>query len=93
MESFDLAVRLRPVRACPLVDNVQFSTRSRPELRPVAAAVVVENPLNYDSAGGEPADRALEHRGGGDGGFVVVYLGVGGAGVIVDDGMDIRVPE
>ncbi len=37
-----------------------------------------------DTAGVEPLDGPDEHRGGGDRGFVVVDLGVGDAGAVVD---------
>jgi hypothetical protein len=54
-------------------------------VRPVGAAIVREHSLYGDAAISKPLDGAVQDAGGGGGGLVVVDLGVGDAGVVVDD--------
>ena len=60
---------------------------------PVRAAVVRQDAFDGDAALGEPADSAVQDGDGGDGGLVVVDLGVRDTRVVIDDRVDERVPE
>lgn len=55
---------------------------------PVGRAIVRHNRLNGDSAGCEPIDGPDQHRTWDEGGLVIVDLGVGDPGVVIDHGVD-----
>ncbi|GAB3248132.1 hypothetical protein GCM10027448_11320 [Nocardioides dilutus] len=59
----------------------------------VGAAVVGEDFLDRHSSFGEPGDCAVEHGDRGDGEFVVMDLGIGDPGVVVDDRVHERSPD
>ena len=58
---------------------------------PVSRAIVRQDTLNGDSAGCEPSDGPDQHRNCGEGGLVIVDLGAGNPGVVIDHGVDERV--
>ena len=89
MESLDLAVGLRPIRSRALVLDAELVTGIPPQVRAVGAAVVGQHPLDGHTLPVEPLDGPHQHGRGCHGGFVVVDLGVGDAGVVVDDGVDV----
>lgn len=89
VEAFDLPVGLRPIGPGALVPDAELVAGVSPQVRAVRAAVVGQDPLNGHPACVEPLDGPNEDRGGGEGGFVVVDLGVGDAGMVVDDGVDV----
>jgi hypothetical protein len=64
-----------------------------PQETAVAAAVVGQDPLHSHAAVGEPGDRVAKHRGRCLLGLVVVDLGIGDPGVVIDHGVDERGPE
>jgi hypothetical protein len=61
--------------------------------RDVGTAVVGQDPLDGDTAFGEPGHGPVEHTGSGEGLLVVVDLGVGHAGVVVDNGVHEARPD
>ena len=89
MEAFDLAVGLRPIRSSALVLDAELVTGIPPQVRAVGAAVVGQDPLDGDPVGVESLNSPHQHGRGCHGGFVVVDLGVGNAGVVVDHGVDV----
>ncbi|MDT5067000.1 MAG: hypothetical protein QOK02_3155 [Mycobacterium sp.] len=93
VKSLDFAVGLGSVGACPLVRDVQFSAGIAPGVGFVAGAVVGQDPLDVDSTHGEPGHCAAEDADGSVGGFVVMDLGVGHPGVVVDDGVYVGVAQ
>jgi hypothetical protein len=90
VEALDLPVRLRPVGSCLLDLDAQFGAGVAPEAGFVGGAVVGEDPVNGDAAVREPGHGPQQDPDGGRCGLVVVDLGVGDAGVIVDDGVEVR---
>jgi hypothetical protein len=56
----------------------------------VGRAVIRQDPLDGDSAGGEPGHGPTQH---GCLGFIAVDLGVGDPGVVVDDRVHVRRPD
>jgi hypothetical protein len=64
-----------------------------PPVGAVAAAVIGQDALDADAAGGEPRVRAVQERGCGRRGLVIVDLGVGQAGVVIDRGVDEAVAD
>ena len=58
-------------------------------MRLVGAAIVGQDPLDGGPVGVEPLNSPHQYGGRGEGGFVVVDLGVGDAGMVVDDGVDV----
>ena len=93
VDTFDLAVCLRPVGAGKAGLHIEFGAGPLPEFRAVAAAVVGRDPFDGDTTSSEPVDCTLEHPSGCDSGFVIVDLSVGDAGAVVDDGVDERVTK
>ncbi len=90
MESFDFAVGLGPVGAGPLRGDVEFGAGVTPGVGAVGGSVVGEDPFDGDAMIGEPGDGSLEHTDRGGGFLVGADLGVGHAGMIVDDGVQER---
>lgn len=88
-EPLDLPNGLRAIRPDALVLDAQLRAGVSPQVRLVGAAIARQDPLNRDAARVEPLDRPDQHGGGGDGGFVIMDLGVGDTGVVIDDGMDV----
>ena len=91
VEALDLAVGLWPVRTGPLRGDRQGLAGVAPQVRPVGTAVVRKDPLDGDAPLVEPLDGLDQDSGGGEGGFVVVDLSVGDAGVVIDDGVDVGI--
>ena len=89
----DLAVGLGPVGPSSLVSNLQLSAGIAPRVGLVAGAVVGQDAFDGDPAHREPTHCAAQDPDGGRGGFVVVDLGVGNPGVVIDDGVDKRVAQ
>ncbi len=89
MEALDLPVGLWPVGPGLLRLDAQLFAGVAPQVRLVAAAVVGQDPLDGDTAVGEPGDRILEDVGRGLFGLVFAGLDVGDAGVVVDDGVQV----
>ena len=56
-------------------------------------AVVGQHPLHEDATFGEPGHGPVENPDRGGGGLVVVTLGVGDSGVVVDHGVDVAGPD
>jgi hypothetical protein len=73
--------------------DLQLGTRVAPGTGFVAAAIVCQHTLHVDASCAKPAHRALQDADGNVGGFVVVDLGIGHPRVVIDDGMDERVPK
>ena len=89
VEPLDLPIGLRTIRTGPLVPDTELGAGVSPQVRPIIPAVVLEDPLDGDASLVEPLDSSYQDRGRGECGFVVVDLGVGDAGVVVDDGVDV----
>ena len=93
VEAFDLAVSLRPVRPGELRADRQCFAGVAPQVGPVGAAIVGQDPLDGDATVGEPVHGPVQDTDCSHGGLVVVDLGVGNAGVVVDNRVDEGVPE
>lgn len=90
VETFDFSVGLRSVGAGLLRPDAEFVAGIAPGVGLVGGAVVGEDPFDGDAVGGEPGDGSAQHSDRGGRGFVVVDLGIGDAGVVVDDGVHER---
>ena len=93
MEAFDLAVGLWPVGPGAGVLDGELGAHVTPQVRDVGRAVVGQHPLDDDAALSEPGHRVAQDGGGGGGGLVVVDLGVGDPGVVIDHGVHERGPH
>ena len=93
VEALYLAVGLRPVRTRPLRGDREGLAGVPPQVRAIGATVVGQHPLHGDAAIGKPRHSPMQDPDRGDGGLVVVDLGVRDAGVVVNDGVHERVPE
>ncbi len=93
VEPLHFSVGLRPVRAGELRTDRQRLAGVAPQVRPVCPTVVGQHSFDGHATFGEPLDRPVQDGDGGDGGLVVVDLGVRDAGVVVDDGVYECVPE
>jgi hypothetical protein len=90
VEAFDLAVGLGSVGPGSLGLDVEVGAGVPPGVRLVGRSVVGEHAFDGDTAVGEPGDSPLQHTDGGVGLLVGADLGVGDAGVVVDDGVQER---
>ncbi len=72
VESFDLAIGLRPVGPCVFRGDAQVVAGVAPEPGTVGRAVVRQDPGHGDPAIGEPRSRPREHSSRGSGGLVIV---------------------
>ena len=90
MESLDLAVGLGAVRPGPLRDDVECSAGVSPGVGAVGRPVVGQDTLHDDPAVSEPGHSPAQHTDGCVGLFVGTDLGLGQAGVIVNDRVDER---
>lgn len=91
MEAFDLAVGLRPVGPSPLVDGAACSQRSSKDAGAVVEAVVAQTADDANTAAGEPGRcPGLEVRGA-PALLIGKDLGVGQAGLVVQDGVQVAV--
>lgn len=79
------AIGLRPVRVHPFQRDRRDFAGIAPQVREVSAVIGRRKAPGGDSAVGVPLDGSSQNDTGGDGGFVVVGLGVRDAGVIVGD--------
>lgn len=77
---FDLPVGLRAVRPGAFVGDAQFGAGVVPEVGPVAAAVVGQDPFDSDAAGCEPGDGVAQDLDGGVLGLVLAGFDVGDTG-------------
>lgn len=95
MERWNLStsVGLRPARTVRFGGDRQCFAGVAPEVRPVGAAVVGQYPFNGDAAVGKPVSGPAQDCNSGHGGLVVVDLGVGDSGMVIDDGMRERISE
>jgi len=93
VEAFDLPVGLWPVGAGLLRFDPELGAGVSPEAGLVGGAVVGEDAFNGDPAVGEPRDCPQDNADSGDGGLVVVDLGIGDAGMVVDHRVDERHAE
>ena len=87
----DLAVGLGSVGPCPLVPDVELGAGRCPDAAAVAGTVVGEDAFHADTTNGEPGNCSAQDGSGGRPGLVVMDLGVGDAGVVIDDGVDVGV--
>ncbi|OJG05002.1 hypothetical protein BG618_03878 [Pseudonocardia autotrophica] len=90
MEPFDLSVGLWAVGTGAFRGDPQRVAGVAPGVGAVGRAVVGQDSAGGDPAGGEPGHRAAQHSDRGGGGLVVVDLGVGQAGVVVEHGVHER---
>ena len=90
MESFDFAVGLWPVGAGLLRRDPEVCAGIAPRVQLVGGAVVREDTFDGDAAVGEPGHCSTEDTDRGFGSLVGADLGVGEAGVVVDDGVHER---
>lgn len=90
MEAFDLAVRLWPVGVRAFAPDPERRVSVSPGVGLVCGAAVGEHTFDGDTAAREPGDSAFENADGGDSFLITADLGVGDAGVIIDDRVDER---
>src|SRR5690606_24870399 len=90
VEALDLAVGLRSVGAGLLRPDAELGAGVPPGVGLVGRSVVRQDALDGDAAVGEPGHRPAQDADRGLGPLVVVDLGVGDAGVVVDDRVDER---
>lgn len=93
MEAFDLAVGLGPVGAGLSWGDAELFAGIAPGVGFLGRAVVGEDPLDPDAAGLEPGHCPAENPDRGDGFLVVMDLGVGDPGVVIDDAVNERGPD
>ena len=93
VEALHLAVGLWSARPRPLRGDRQGLPGVTPQVRSVGASVVRQHLFDGDAVFAEPMDGSVHDDDGGDGGLVIVDLGVRDTGVVVDDGVDERVTE
>jgi len=90
METFDLAVGLRPVGPGPFRCDAKVCAGIAPGEGSVAAAVVGQDAFNAHAALGEPGDGVVQDVDGGVGLLISADLCVGDSGVVIDDGVHER---
>jgi len=89
VEAFDLAVGLGSIGPCAFGSDTELEAGCCPAAAAVAGTVVRQHSFDAHAAGGEPVDRMTQDGDGGGRGLVVVDLGVGQPGVVIQDGVDV----
>ena len=93
MEAFDLAVGLWSAWTGELRPDTTFGACVSPGVGSVGGTVVREHPFDADAADGEPGHCPFQNTDRSLGFLIVVDLGVSNTGVVIDHGVNERVPH